>query len=167
LIALIGAGVGAISALGTGAFGFYSKDRELDIKMVDIALAILKGENQGTKTEPARRFALRLLEKYAAVEIPRAEFDDWVRTGVLPIEQILPLIQSRLSINERIADERRRLEDAVAALEQEVSGTRRQAGFGPKARMYIHERNEIENRLSILNKDLESIENQIRNLNID
>lgn len=85
LIGAIGAVVGAAATILTGAFGYFNKDRELDIRMVDVGLAILRGERaDDEQTLPARQFALRLLRKYADVEIPDNEFDAWAQSGVTP-----------------------------------------------------------------------------------
>lgn len=92
--AIIGAIAGvAITCVGTFAassFGYFNKDRELDIQMVNVGLAILKGEATGDKDSlPARNFALRLLRKYADVEIPETEFEKWAERGTTPLDSEL------------------------------------------------------------------------------
>ncbi|UCI21082.1 hypothetical protein FJ970_09070 [Mesorhizobium sp. B2-1-8] len=80
---VIGAVVGAIATVWTGAFGYWNKNRELDIEMVRVSLSILAGENKDTSL-PGRKFALRALSRYSGVEIPDEEFDKWASTGTVP-----------------------------------------------------------------------------------
>ena len=77
------AAVGALATIWTGAFGYWNTDRGQDIQMVNIALSILGGENKDSSI-PGRKFALRVLEKYAEVEIPETEFEQWATVGTLP-----------------------------------------------------------------------------------
>ncbi|MEP1934940.1 MAG: hypothetical protein ABJJ37_27010 [Roseibium sp.] len=89
--ALIAAAVGSLFSLvgtiGAASFGYFNKDKELDIQLVNVGLSILRGEATGDKdTIQARRFALRLLKKYADVDIPKDEAEDWAKTGITPFE---------------------------------------------------------------------------------
>lgn len=61
--------------------GFWNKDRELDLKMVDISLQMLNAED--TKSQPleAKRFALRALRKYSDVELSDDQIEAWVQAG--------------------------------------------------------------------------------------
>lgn len=52
--------------------------------MVRISLSILAGENKEASA-PGRRFALKALEQYSEIDIPAAEFNEWVKTGTIPI----------------------------------------------------------------------------------
>lgn len=93
LSAAIGAALGATATIATGAFGYFNRDRELDIRLVDVGLAILKAEQIDSAedrqtSEPARRFALRLLQKYSDVDIPIIEFDAWAGGGPLRTEPL-------------------------------------------------------------------------------
>lgn len=82
---LVGAAVGVVGTIVVGSFGYFNKDRELDIQMVNVGLSILRGEATGDKdTTQAKRFALRVLKKYADVEIPDDEFEAWVKDGETP-----------------------------------------------------------------------------------
>lgn len=82
----------AILALGSAWVGAYfrliGKERELDIRMVETSPSILKGENKGTETEQARRFALRALEHYSKIDIPKDEFEKWVATGTIEFGKV-------------------------------------------------------------------------------
>ena len=62
--------------------------------MVEVSLAILRGDTEDTKGNNARRFALRALEEYSDIEIPEDEFDEWVKEGTVPFKS---LFASRLS----------------------------------------------------------------------
>jgi hypothetical protein len=78
--AIIGGGL--VSVL-VPTLGYWSKDREMDITMVNISLQILSAE--ATKTsEPGRKFALRSLERYSGVDIPDEDFEIWAREGTIP-----------------------------------------------------------------------------------
>lgn len=91
-VSIGGAIIGATATIAVGAFSYANKDKELDIQLVNIGLSILSGENKGTDAEPGRRFALRLLEKYANVEIPDDEFEIWAARGTLtqsPLQRLL------------------------------------------------------------------------------
>lgn len=87
-IALISAAFTAVATLvvgvSTGAFSYFNKDRELDLKMVDISLTILSGDHDTKNSLEARKFALRALSKYADVEIPDTELETWANQGILP-----------------------------------------------------------------------------------
>jgi len=101
-IAVLSAAIGGAATVGVGAFGFLSKDRELDIEMVGIALQILSGEvEDGDNSEWARRYALRTLSKYSDVEIPSDEFEQWAKHGVVPQGDFL-LQDSGVQIQERV-----------------------------------------------------------------
>ncbi len=80
---LVGAVIGSLTVIMAPAFGYLSKDRELDIEMVRISLSILASEKQ-EEAEWGRRFALRALSKYSEVEIPADEFKAWAEKGTLP-----------------------------------------------------------------------------------
>jgi hypothetical protein len=82
---VIGALLGATATISTSGFGYLNKDRELDIKMVEIGLSILNGEKT-KNSQPARDFAVSLLGKYADVEIKYRE--DWVQGGDVPYSVI-------------------------------------------------------------------------------
>lgn len=81
--AVVGAAIGALGTIWTSAFGYWNKDRELDIQMVNIALSILGGENKETSL-PGRKFAVDLLETYSRVPIDDGDALKWAETGTLP-----------------------------------------------------------------------------------
>ena len=100
---LLGAVVGALVTAGATAYaaslGYFNKDRELDIQMVNVGLSILRGEATGDKDSlQSRRFALRLLRKYADVDIPDEELQEWADKGTTPFKQTI--------VNSRITFER-------------------------------------------------------------
>ena len=101
IFAAIGiASVGAIGTIATGAFGYWNTDRSQDIQMVSIALSILAGENKDTSL-PGRKFALRVLEEHAKVDIPDKEFEDWAAIGTLPSVLYQPDSQYCMYMNSR------------------------------------------------------------------
>lgn len=86
LVKTSAAGVaGGIIALFGSTFDYFNRGRELDIRMVDVALTILAGENKGTDSEPARLYALSLLNEYGGVPITIADRQKWAKSGDLPI----------------------------------------------------------------------------------
>lgn len=88
--AFIAAGISALTAY----FVFIKENRELDIRMVELSLSILKGEfkdDQISNPIHARRFALRVLEKFSGVEIDDDELENWAKGGGVPFDQIAPM----------------------------------------------------------------------------
>jgi hypothetical protein len=84
---LIGGVIGGAVTLGGSHLAYSNKDKELDIQLVNVGLSILRGEATGDKeTEPARRFALRLLREYTEVEIPEEEYEKWATKGTTPFK---------------------------------------------------------------------------------
>ena len=81
---LIGGIAGGAVTVLSAAFGYWNKNRELDIELVRVSLSILAGENKDTSL-PGRKFALRALRKYSLVEIPEDEFGDWAKRGTMPV----------------------------------------------------------------------------------
>ena len=76
LVALIA----MIGSVGGAALTWSNKGRELDIRMIDISLSILKGDDRGTQPKEAKLFALRVLERYSGVRIPDEERVSWAET---------------------------------------------------------------------------------------
>jgi hypothetical protein len=74
---LLGGVVGGGVALAGNTFTYWNKNRELDIRMVDVALTILSAKDDGTKSEYARRYAVDLLDNYGGVKITYK--DNWVQ----------------------------------------------------------------------------------------
>ena len=60
---------GGLVVLVGSTFGYWNKDRELDIRMVDVALTILSAKDDATKSSYAKAYALDLLEKYGDTKI--------------------------------------------------------------------------------------------------
>ena len=75
--------LGSMATLWGSTLDYWNQDRELDIRMVDVALIILSGKNENTKSQFARAYALKLLEEYAGVTIDNK--DQWALNGDLPV----------------------------------------------------------------------------------
>lgn len=74
--------------------------------MVNVGLSILRGEATGDKdTLQARRFALRLLKKYADVDIPTDEFEQWAEKGATPFLPTSSMSSSQFSLLDSIVKE--------------------------------------------------------------
>lgn len=82
----------SILAFAGGWWTFANQSRELDIKMIDISLAILAGERGGVDAEVndektyaeyrlARTFALKVLSKYSGVPLSEVEITEWAQSG--------------------------------------------------------------------------------------
>lgn len=84
IVGVISAFIGAASSIATSSLTYFNSSRELDIRMVNVALTILSAKEKGTDTEQARRYALRALEHYGGVDIPDSEFEQWAKTGTVP-----------------------------------------------------------------------------------
>ena len=153
---LLGAVIGALATVTTGAFGFLNKDRELDIRMVDIGLSILSSDSKDTDAEPGRRFALRLLKEYAQVDIPQGEFDDWASRGTLDVS-VLPrfVSQQRLEITDNISALEARAKDLRFALAAQSQGVDGLAGRGPKY-------NEIREKILKINAEAEAFRSRLK-----
>lgn len=94
---LFGGLIGGAVALAGSTFTYWNKNRELDIRMVDVALTILSAKDESTKSTYARHYALDLLDKYGGVPIGyKAEWildkngvpiGDWPSSRVLGAEE--------------------------------------------------------------------------------
>jgi hypothetical protein len=81
LTSVISAIVTAVSVIGASTLGYFNRDRELDIRMVDVALTILSAKDEGTKSLHAKRYALQLLSNYGGVEISDGDQIAWAADG--------------------------------------------------------------------------------------
>lgn len=101
LLTLLSAVLAVIGTISVASFGYFNKDRELDLEMVRISLSILGGENKDTSA-PARRYALKALEKYSGVEIPEPDFSTWAENGTVP--PLPSALLSRYEADQRAKD---------------------------------------------------------------
>ena len=78
------AAITAIMAAAVSWWGAYytavNTSRELDIRMVDVALSILSAKDEATKSKYAKVYAFDILEKYSGVEIKDRE--KWEIEGI-------------------------------------------------------------------------------------
>ena len=162
---VVGAALGATATIATGALGYIQKDRELDIRLVDVGLAILSGENKGATTEPARRFALRLLSKYANVEIPRTEFDEWAKNGILPLSDLINLLSQRQNmisdidkLAHGIAVEQDEYSDEISSKSSGI------AGFGPIAQQKLYKIHKLRSDIVSLQAGIAKLQQEIDQL---
>lgn len=69
LIAATAAVISALIALGSAGFSYLNRDRELDIRLVEIGIGILKadpGKSEGAS--PARQWAIDVIEESSGFE---------------------------------------------------------------------------------------------------
>lgn len=87
-----GPAITAVLAFGGAVFGAYwttqSTHRGHDIRMVEIALSILKGEITES-SEPARQYAIAILQQYPRdFDKPDEIWDAWLAEGDVPFNSI-------------------------------------------------------------------------------
>lgn len=86
-VAAIGAFSGMVGAALTYSivawFEFQNRDRELDLELANIALAIMAGKHdpEAGTSYPSRRFAVDALEKGTGVAISNDLKEQWARSG--------------------------------------------------------------------------------------
>ena len=68
LAALIGALAGFGGAVATGWFAFASKDEELRVHLVEIAISILEADPSKTDLTPARGWAMDIIDQKSGVK---------------------------------------------------------------------------------------------------
>lgn len=84
-------GIAVIAAVGSVAGGVWGtqinkdvEDRKLDIRMVEIALDILRSDAQDAKLQSARAFAIQSLQSYSGVSLTGSEWEAWQNSGTVP-----------------------------------------------------------------------------------
>ena len=82
IVPLIAAVVGAAATLSMAWFGFLNKDRELDIKMLEIALGILREDPEESKIAAARGWAIDVINASAPVQITGAARDELIKQRI-------------------------------------------------------------------------------------
>jgi hypothetical protein len=75
-------------SFGGAWLGWQNKDRELNIRMVEIGLSILKGDSTDEKGMPARTFAIELIKTYSGVAISDETYATWQKSGSVPFDNI-------------------------------------------------------------------------------
>lgn len=125
-VALTSAIITAISTIVVGALGYaggywgvksteveqVAVNREVDVKMIDVALAILAGEKgvDGDKQSiEARRFAVRILRQYSEIEDKRdneksINWDKWADDVDVKLQIDRELVKAKRDYSEVLAD---------------------------------------------------------------
>ncbi len=70
-VPLVSAMIGAAATLVVAMTGYLNKDKELDIKMLQIALGILREDPAKSKISAARSWAVDIINASAPVKIPK------------------------------------------------------------------------------------------------
>jgi hypothetical protein len=78
--------VGSIGGAYLGAGAAY---RAQDVRMVEIALSILKGDSVDEKGRPARQFAIETLKRYSGLSSDQVDWDTWLARGTVPFDSVL------------------------------------------------------------------------------
>lgn len=68
LVALVTATAAVVSALVTAGFNYFSRDRELDIRLVEIGIGILSADPEKTGVFAARGWALDVVEANSGID---------------------------------------------------------------------------------------------------
>lgn len=86
-----------MTTVSVGAFGFFNKNRDLDIKMIEIALGILREDPKESNITAAREWAVSLLDRYSGEPLSEA-----ARSELLdrPLEIDLKWSSMRAEFNE-------------------------------------------------------------------
>ncbi|WP_146345644.1 hypothetical protein [Falsiphaeobacter marinintestinus] len=92
ILGFVGGGVAtAVVGVTTGWFQFQTDDRKLDLELARLGLSILAGEYEPDNAQytPARRFALRAVEKGTGITLSETDFEVWVLQGSTPLSKDL------------------------------------------------------------------------------
>jgi hypothetical protein len=73
LVAVLSALIGAGATLGVAYLTFASKDQELKVHLVEIAIGILRADPKEEDVTPARGWALDVIEKNSGVPFSKAD----------------------------------------------------------------------------------------------
>lgn len=74
--------IAAVSGgFGGAALSYYSHDRELDIKMVELGLSMLRTEPKEGKKDPSRDWAIKVVERYSGVDFNPEARKNLLETG--------------------------------------------------------------------------------------
>lgn len=89
--AFISGVLGAATAIGGGYLTFANKDRELDVRLIEISLAILKGHYEPDSQDKAsiiqaRKFAIRTVARLAETHLEPEEIAIWSEGGNTPFD---------------------------------------------------------------------------------
>jgi hypothetical protein len=78
LAALFGTAATLLAALFTGYAGWWKDSKDVDLKMIETALAILSSEKGGPNIPPARRFAILTLQQHSGIKMEQKYWDEWM-----------------------------------------------------------------------------------------
>lgn len=86
-------GIAVVAAVGSVVGGIWGtqinrdvEDRKLDIRMVEIALEILRSDAEDAKLKSARAFAISALKRFSGVEgMTDAQWQAWEESGTVPL----------------------------------------------------------------------------------
>jgi hypothetical protein len=69
IVSIIAAGIACIGAIASATlpanYSFTNRNRELDIKLVEIGISILRADPKETQTSGARDWAIKVIESYS------------------------------------------------------------------------------------------------------
>jgi hypothetical protein len=67
------AGLALIGSIASGFYAFKNRNRELDIKLVEIGIGILRADPKETQVKAARGWAVQVIENYSHVKFSEAD----------------------------------------------------------------------------------------------
>jgi hypothetical protein len=85
LAAVVGAVFTFLGLVATGYFTWWKDSKEVDLKMIDIALGILiddKGDGEDSQPMEARRFAIEILKGRSGIEMDEDVWEGWIKSQV-------------------------------------------------------------------------------------
>jgi|GEM_PF-5598720 len=102
--ALSGALIGALATLSIAGLGYFNKNRDLDIKMVEIALGILREDPEKSNIAAVRSWAVDLLDAYSGVPLSTQARSELLKEQLIgnfyiiaPDEAMLEGLKERIS----------------------------------------------------------------------
>src|ERR1700694_4491095 len=76
IVAIIAAGVACVGAIASAAvpalYNYTSRNRELDIRLVEIGIGILRADPKETQTQGAREWAIDVIENHSGRKFSEA-----------------------------------------------------------------------------------------------
>jgi hypothetical protein len=82
------AAIGIVGTIWGASLGYENKEREFDIRMVEIALSILRGEATEA-SRPAREYAIQVLRTHPGeIELAEQLWRDWAVGGDVPFTSV-------------------------------------------------------------------------------
>lgn len=77
------AGIALIGSVVSAFYTYANRNRELDIKLVEIGIGILRADPTGTNLTPARAWAIQIIEENSKVKFDKADRESLLQKPLL------------------------------------------------------------------------------------